>query len=156
MPTVEQIRTAIGATLADIAGVGQVHDYERYSKNMADFAALYRTTVGGVAQIRGWNIRRLSRRALSTDLGRTIVTTTWRLNAYMSLDDAAESEKAFDTLVDAAVAAFKQDETLGGVVDATVVADVAGLQVEDAGPVMFGGVLCHAARCTLLTQHFED
>ena len=32
---------------------------------------------------------------------------------------------------------------------------VAGLQVADSGPVLFAGVLCHAARLVLQTRFFE-
>ena len=155
MPTLAQIRTAIDTTLTGVTNIGVVHDFERYAKNMAEFRALYEATIGGAKQIRGWMVRRLSRRAISPDLGRTIVTNTWQIRGYLQLDDANASEKTFDNLVEAVVDAFKADETLGGVVDCIIVDDVAGLQLEDSGPVMFGGVLCHSARCRLLTRHFE-
>jgi hypothetical protein len=31
----------------------------------------------------------------------------------------------------------------------------AGVQVPESGPVMFAGVLCHAARLTLATRHYK-
>lgn len=155
MPTVEQIRAAIKTTLQGVSNIGQVHDYERYAENMPGFRALYQSTIAGSAQVRGWYVRRLARQANSNSLGRFVITTTWRIAGFMSFDDANASEKTFDTLCDAVVAAFIANETLSGVVDCVVVGDVAGLQIDDTGPVMFGGVLCHSMRGRLLTQHFE-
>ena len=106
-------------------------------------------------QVRGWYVRMLTRREASDYNGRWIVNINWRVQGFMSLDDATASEKTLDTLAETLVAAFRNDENLGGVVDTTIVGEDAGLQVEDSGPVMFGGVLCHSARCRLVTQHLE-
>jgi hypothetical protein len=154
MPTEADVRAAIKAKVEGVANIGTVHDYERYAKNLAEFRALYEAAIGGNDQVRGWHIRRMTRRESSPHEGRWIVILGWRVQGYMSFEDAAASEKTFDNLVEDLVDAFRADETLGDVVDSTIVGGDAGLQVEDSGPVMFGGVLCHSARCRLMTRHY--
>lgn len=156
MPTLADIRAAIVARLGTVADIGLVHDYQRYATDSAAFASLYTTTISGRRQIRGWWVSRTATTESSPALGRYIVTHTWRIHGYMSLDDAAATEKTFDTLVEAVRDAFRQDDNLGGVVDGTVIDEGAGLQLEEQAPVMFCGVLCHAARLTLRTRHNED
>jgi len=155
MPALATIREAIRARLAAVANVGQVHDYQRYSPNAAGFNDLYGSTIGGQPQIRGWWISRYAVREESDALGRYTITNTWRIHGYMSIADAAASEKTFDSLVEAVRDAFRADDNLGGVVSSTVVDEGAGLQVDEQAPVMFAGVLCHAARCRLYTRHYE-
>ena len=154
MTTEANIRAAIKAVIDAVVDIGTVNDYERYAKKQPDFENFYRAKIGTVNQIRGWNIRRLSRREQSPDRGRWVVVINWRVQGYMSLEDSTASEKVFDNLVEQLVDAFRVDDTLGDVVDSTIVGQDAGLQIEDSGPVMFGSVLCHSARCRLVTRHF--
>jgi hypothetical protein len=87
-------------------------------------------------------------------VGRHAVIARWALRGYMALDDSAASEKTFDDLVEALIAAFRADDSLGGVVDSCIIGDIAGLQLDEAGPVMLAGVLCHGARLTLRTRWY--
>jgi hypothetical protein len=154
MPTrLDQIRAAIAAKIAAVPDAGKVHEYERFAKGAKDFAALYQHN----GQIRGWNIRRLTKAEKSPVIGKYNVINKWRISGFMSLEDATASEIVFDNLVEAVCDAFRTDETLGGVVASTVLEspDVAGIQVEDSGPVMFAGVLCHSARLVLYTWHIQ-
>lgn len=150
MPTLAQVRAAIKTTLEGVSGIGQVHDYERFAKRTADFLALYRSTTHN--QVRGWNFRRVSTQERSPDVGRFIVTARWQIRGYMTLDDSATSEKTFDNLVEDVRDAFRANDTLGGVVDTCIIGDVAGAQLEEAGPVMLADHLCHGARLTLQTR----
>lgn len=151
MTTIAQVRAAIVGVMSGVAGIGRVHGYERYAKREAAFKDLFAS--GG--QIRGWVVRRVATAEDSPAVGRYTITHRWQVRGYMSLDDEAASETAFDDLLEAVRDAFRADETLGGVVASINVGEVAGLQVDDSGPVMFAGVLCHAVRCTLLTRHYE-
>ena len=154
MPETNDIRSAIAELMQSVPDIGVVHDYERYADKQSEFKQLYVSEVEGVPQVRGWFIRRLARKESSSALARARVEMTWRIQGYMGFVDAAQSEKTFDALLDAVVAAFRRDETLGGIVDSTIVGQDAGLQIEDAGPVMFAGVLCHAVSGRLMTRHF--
>lgn len=155
MPTLTQIREAIAAKVATVANIGKVHEYERFAKGEKDFRLLYEYQ----GQIRGWNIRRITRAENSQVMGESNVINRWQIRGFMSLSDADASELVFDGLVEDLCAAFRADETLGGVIASTVIPtmnNLAGLQEEDSGPVMFAGVLCHSARLILHTWHIQN
>ncbi len=152
MPTQQQIRDAIKTRMQTVAGIGQVHTFERYAAAIADLKTEYLSE----GKILGWFIRLKRTRRLSANLQRVVVIHYWRVTGFMSLDDAAQSELTFDALVESLQTAFDTDETLGGLVASCLDLDETfGLQREDAGPVMFCGVLCHSAALTLPTQHFQ-
>ena len=148
------IRAAIAAILATLPGIGKVFVRERYAKTEKELRDLF--LVGG--KINGWHVRRVGIWQTSPVLGRWVVTTQWEIRGVLSFSDADESELDFDSLIDAAQDAFRADLTLGGVVATTVLGekddDPAGLQLDDSGPVMFAGVLCHGAKFSLFTRHY--
>lgn len=158
MPSLAQIREAIRVRVAGIASIGKVNDYERYTQQMSELKTLYVANIGGSDQLRGWHIRRASRVETYIDLERWVVINNWQIRGFMALDDQAASEKTFDNLVEAVCDAFDTNPTL--IADpnyAEVILDEeqAGVQVPESGPVMFAGVLCHAARLTLATRHYK-
>ncbi len=157
MPTVAEIRNAIVATINTVAGIGQVSGYERYAKQSADMLTFYRTQDdgGGADKILGWHVRRVATREISPDVGRYVVDHDWQIRGFMSLVDAEETELAFDALIEAVRDAFRDDDTLGGVVDSMITDERAGVQVSESVPVMFAGVLCHSARLSLTTRHYQ-
>lgn len=152
----ERIRAALVALLQGVPGTGRVHTYERFSKNPKDFQALYQQG----QSILGFYVRRQSYRELVYSSTRNRVRTRWIVQGFASLVDAEASELAFDKLLDKVAAAVRAkpvlfdaaDEALGH----TVTDDGAALQLEESGPVMFAGVLCHGARFSLTTEHLEQ
>lgn len=158
MPSLAQIREAIRVRVAGIASIGKVNDYERYTQQMSELKTLYVANIGGSDQLRGWHIRRVSKSETYIDLERWVVINRWVIRGFMALDDQAASEKTFDNLVEAVCDVFDTTPTL--IADpnyAEVILDEeqAGVQVPESGPVMFAGVLCHAARLTLATRHYK-
>lgn len=156
MPTVAQIREAIRAKAAAVADVGTVHDYERFHKEASKLLALYLD----VDRLKGGFLALRASERTSPGLGRFEVTHRWELRFFRSLDDGDATEKAFDTMLEAAAAAFQLDENLGGVVSSTVMGGdgatgPAGLQIREKVPALFSGVLCHSARAELFTRHEE-
>jgi len=156
MPTLDQIRAAIKTTLAGVSGIGTVHDYERFAKEVAKFREFYLSGSATNQRLLGWNIRRTARSERLVDTGRHYVDNTWRIRGLMAIDDADESEKLLDNLVESARDAFIADDTLGNVVATcnTGRGEAVGLQMTDSGPVMFSGVLCHMVNCRLTTRHY--
>lgn len=157
MATVAQIREKIRLKLVGVTGIGQVHDYERFSARDADFQALYKD--GATNRIKGWNFYREATRELDLDNGEVRRVHTWRIAGFMSFDDADASGKIFDDLVEAVATAFRTDRTLGGTVEDIKDMDQekgeSGIQVDAIEPVMFAGVLCHRARLRLITDTTE-
>lgn len=157
MSTVAQIRAAILAKLLAVAGIGRVHDYERFAKTEKEFQDLYRDAASG--RIKGWNFYRLSTAERDLDLGGVRRLHAWKITGYMSLDDADASGKLIDDLVELIATAFRTDRTLGGrVIDSKDMENnfgASGVQIEAIEPVMFAGVLCHRAQLTLVTETTE-
>lgn len=150
------IRNAIVAKLNTVANIGRVHAYERYANQMADLSTLYAWDIGGgQKQIRGWFVRRVGIRESKPSESLFREDISWQIRGYMALSDAAASELAFDDLIDAIRTAFRADDTLGGAVDTCWIHEEAGIQMDDAGPVLFANLLCHSARLILKTRrHF--
>lgn len=147
-------RAAIAAALASVPAIGVVHDRERYAKDNATFAQLYLyTPPGGQQQLRGWWMRRAETEERSDTYGSGTTTNvhTWHIRGYMAFNDEAASELAFDELIEAFRAVVREDPTLGGACEQPPEEDTDGVQVMDAGPVMFAGVLCHSALLQLKT-----
>jgi len=158
MSTEAEIRAAILAKLQGVNGIGQVHDYERYGKRDSDMYALYKDDAKG--RLLGWNFYRESTAELEQDIGEVRRLFTWRINGFMSLDDADATGNLFQALIEDIASAFRADPTLGGVIDDNK--DMSqefgpvGLQVDAIEPVMFAGVLCHRARLRLITETTES
>lgn len=152
----ERIRAALIALLRAVPGIGTVHEYERFSKDQQGFQALYQQ--GNV--ILGWYVRRQSYRENIFSSTRNRVRTRWIIQGFASLVDASASELAFDKLLDAVAAAVRTRPVLYDAEDNalchTVTDEGAALQLEEAGPVMFAGVLCHGAKFTLGTEHLAQ
>ncbi|MDR1995145.1 hypothetical protein [Azonexus sp.] len=143
------LRAAIAAKLASVPGLGQVYNYERYAKSDADFREFY----AAGDRLQGWHVRRVARRE---NAGSNEVLTTWELRGFMSIDDAAASELLFDELIDRILDAWRDDPTLGRAVLYPRDGADPVPQLEDSGPAMFCGILCHSARLKLVTRTVRD
>ncbi|MEW8494240.1 MAG: hypothetical protein AB2604_10580 [Candidatus Thiodiazotropha taylori] len=144
----DDIRNAIVSNLETIAGIGNVHAFERYAKSQSVMKTLYK--YGN--RLLGWNVRRVTTSERSEALGRWIRVYRWEIKGYLSLDDSEKSEIVFDNLIEEICSVFRADDTLGGVVDTCIVNNEAGIQVSESYPVLFAGVLCHSARLALNTR----
>lgn len=153
-----EIRDALGALIAFVPDVGQVHTYERYVREEAKFRALYLyTPSSGVEQLRGWWLRRTATQEVTLGIGRNMEVHTWRIRGYMALNDFEASEMEFDALIEAMRDAVRADPTLGGVCEQSPLGDGEasdGLQVVESAPVLFCGVLCHSAVLEMRTWSY--
>ncbi|MDA8107567.1 MAG: hypothetical protein M0015_02930 [Betaproteobacteria bacterium] len=159
MPTLDQIRTKIAEKIFAVAPTIAVHDYERYTKNMSDLAAMYKSEDvldANAARLNGYHVRRVATAEDEPMVGaKKEVTHTWEIRGFMALDDADATEKLFDNQVEAIRDTFREDDTLGGLVATTVVGNAAGVQVLESVPVVFAGVLSHSAKLRLFTRHYQ-
>ncbi|MBX9831654.1 MAG: hypothetical protein K2X78_01230 [Burkholderiaceae bacterium] len=150
-------RAAIVAALSSVPNIGVVHDRERYAKDNAKFAQHYLfTPAGGQQQLRGWWVRRAETEERSDTYGSGTTTNvhTWHIRGYLGFNDEAASELAFDELIEAFRAVVRDDPTLGGACEQPPEEETDGVQLMDAGPVMFAGVLCHSALLQLKTGSY--
>jgi len=156
--SLEQIRAAIGAVMNAVPNIGIVHPYERYAKREPDLATLYFWSADDhPRQLRGWIIRRVATRELDHSTAKTRVEVDWEIRGWMSLVDETQSEIVMDGLVEELRNAFRRDPTLGGLLDAPIVAgQPVGPQLVESQPYMFAGILCHGVRLTLTTAYLQS
>jgi hypothetical protein len=153
------IRSAIVTVLATVPDIGRVQPYERYAKDQQKLKEFYFSEDHD--SIRGCHVRRLSV-SRTGRIDDEVEHTRWRILLLMAISDAEESEIAFDELIDRIASTFAAEDGLLETVDqCSVPADGggsadAGIQLDDSGPAMFGGVLCHAARLTLNTIRYLE
>lgn len=143
------VRDAIQARLAAIPNIGVVHHYERYVEDLDKFREAF--MVG--KRVRGGYLTRTRTREQFQSTSHNDETHVWRFNYYVGWLEAENSARGFEILVEAIRDAFRDDETLGGVVDTTNIDGLAGIQLDDAGPVMFAGLLCHGARFSMQSRN---
>lgn len=154
--TTEAVRAALVTALRSVPGVGAVHDRERYANQQSALRALYVVQTDEGEQLHGWFVRRLSASVEQWGNSQRLVKTRWQLRGFMALADETVSEHAFDAVIDGIRHAFEADPTLGGAVFGTQLDGRVGVQLDASGPVMFAGVLCHAADMSLVTETLEE
>ncbi len=140
------VRAGIYNTMLAVTDIGMVYDYERWANDWATFINLFKTTIGGVDQIRGWEI---SQRAPVSENRTSTKRRTYSIRGYMSVNDAAATEKIFSALIDAIAAEFRKDQELGKTVKGHDF-----IQVEIIETRTFGSVLCHFVELTLTVYDF--
>lgn len=136
------IESSITAALDAVSGVENVVAGRLNKLNAADFITAYREADGSDIQV--WFVRRVASpgRAAETARGRGVIpirVELWRdhsftVDAYFSFKDN-DSEARFQTLIDAVLAAFDNERTLGGF-------QASMLDLTQINDDLFGGVAC--------------
>jgi hypothetical protein len=139
-------RAAIASVLSGIPDVGVVHDYDRWAVDWGAFIALFKTTIGGKDQIRGWEISRIS----ASEDRTSVRPHTYAIRGYMGLKDSQATEKTFNDLIEAIAAAFRASQDLGKAVLGHDFIQIAVIE-----PRMFGSVLCHYAELRLTVHEHK-
>lgn len=152
VPTLREIRDHIATVLGNVENIGRVQPYQRYSTRQSELRDHYAFK----GEIRGWFITRVGFRESNQDGGMRTIINRWRITGYMSWSDEVQSELLFDDLIEQVCDAFREEQYLSGIGAVSWVRELAGIQGEDIGPVMFAGVLCHLARLGLETIHFIE
>lgn len=126
-----------------ISGTGIIHDYERQSKDMASFIALFKDSTGKIC---GWEITR--RAVLEHTSGAVFRHHKMVARGYMGLQDAAATGKVFQDLCDTICDRFRTAAEPAGANWQYRNGDEphkTPAQVELIEDRMFGGILCHHA-----------
>lgn len=145
-------RAALFAILQAVPNIGVVHAYERMAADLSKLKQLYFSAAH--QQIRGWFIRRVRVRETGILIPTYLEVVEWQIRGFMALDDSAQSELVMDTLIEAVRDRLRDNDKLNGTVLKLGLLGAKtdrGLQLEDFGPYMFGGVLCHGAKLSLIT-----
>jgi hypothetical protein len=148
MSVYDSLRTAIATALDGVPNTGVVHDRERFVVDLSRYLELFKTTIGGVSQIRGWLVLRESAHPIPEDVfGEVRRRHLFVLYGVLGFQDSTDTYGTMQALCDAVMATFDDATTLG----------VAGVVVRTVGPCalrsfkteQFGSVLCHAAEIEL-------
>lgn len=147
----------IKTALLTVSNIGQVYDYQRYADQWDDFLALFQTTIGGVPQIRGWQIGLNSVAVLPNPYEDSVLYPAqtfryeWAITGFMSVDDANTSEKTARALAVAVVDKLRATRE-----NVTTTAVNTGLpQITRIGYAVFGGVLVHNIEITWTTDEIR-
>ncbi len=156
MSILEEHRAAVVSMLASVPDIGQVHDRERYAANEAAFRGLYLfTPSNGPEQLRGWWLRRTETLERTVDTAGAVNAHTWTVRGYLAFNDLQGTELVLDDLVEQFRTLVRDDPTFGGVCQPGPLGEEPdGVQVADAGAVMFAGVMCHSVVLTLQTWSY--
>jgi len=145
------VRDAIVAKLNAVPGIGKVNAYQRYADEMRDLEAMY--VADGV--LLGWFVSRVGVVELTAKNRMTIEKNKWLISGFMAINDANASELVFDDLLDLVRDAFRTEqleEAPGRIIYRDDIGKQTGIAIDDVVPALFAGVLCHFAKCTLITQ----
>lgn len=141
-----EILAAVKAKLEDIPNIGKVYARQRFAADWSKYLGLFKTTVGGQEQIRGWVVTLDENNPMAPSLdefgevNRTYNVLIWGM---LGFQDASNTEGAF----------FDLCETIADSLDAEVDLGLSYVTKGGVGPTswrrqdlrQFGSVLCHYA-----------
>lgn len=136
----------VKAILEGVAGVGKVHDYERWTDDSEKFGELF---FDGNGLVNAWTISWANAPASDVRVHSTIRNHQIVLRGYVAVDDEKKTELAFRDIVVAICAAFQTNRKLNNT------AHFSGPL--SAGPIQFrrlSGVLVHYVECSLPVQEY--
>ena len=141
------VRAALKNAIDTVSNVGKTYDYERWAAEWGDFLALFKTTISGTAQIRGWEVAYRGNDAQrDPQFARQIIHAhAFQVRGYMRVDDSAASEKTFAALAESVQAAIDASVTI----HSSTYLDATPATLQAFEPRSFGGVLCHYAQINI-------
>ncbi|MBN1535194.1 MAG: hypothetical protein JW908_00575 [Anaerolineales bacterium] len=140
------LRARLKTVISAVSNIGVVHDYERWLEEWGDLLKLFKSTIGGIDQLRGWiiTLTNWSEQIVGFQGGgdgdTVLVNYTYKIRGFMGVDDSAATEKTMTALALAVSGAIKADTTLAAYHLTDDIPTVATGLVEYR---TFCGVLCH-------------
>lgn len=153
MATNQDIIAAVKARLDTVANIGTTHAYERWQNNWSDYLNQFKTTIGGVVQIRGWVVTLDAAQPISGEpysMGNTRRTYRVHIFGVLGLDDSANTEQTFLNLVETVMNDLDGRKNLGvsGAIDYSVgPSSMTRYEIRS-----FGNVLCHYGEIVLTVE----
>jgi hypothetical protein len=136
------IRSAIVTRLEAVSNIGLVHNRGRFASQWDAFFGFFKSTIGGTAQIRGWQVRRESARVLEErPFGDVRREHLFILEGIQGLKDGSDTAGTFQALCDTVMATFDDESTMG----VTGVIRTGPCSLRSFEDVQFGSVLVHLA-----------
>lgn len=104
------VRAQVKTLLEAVSGIGAVHDYERFSRSPAKWLELMRSS--GI--VNGWEIHRAKTPSFRDNHPTMKRSHNFMISGIYELDDANESEKTFQAIIEAIYGKFRDNHTIGG------------------------------------------
>lgn len=148
----DSLRLNIKTILEGTAGIGRVHDYMRFTKRWSEMISEFKATDGKINSVQFARSTKVKRQRT---IGEIEIAQIFNVNFIYGLNDADESEKTFQEIIDGADQAIEAYETTwieDGITchpDWGPMNGAIGLQVDSIDHRLFGDVLCHFAACRL-------
>jgi hypothetical protein len=146
--SLSSIITQIETVIESVSGIGQTHDYRRYSHDEATFKRLHKSG----SKVNTWQIYRTETQELSGaeeggSLHKDRDVHAITIEGFMSLKDSTASEKTFRTIIEGIRDALRLKQTLSG---ACFVIRSGPDVTQDSE--MYNNVLCHHCLVTLAVE----
>lgn len=143
------IITNMAGILAEVTGIGgKVHAYERWAADAAAFKTLFVDS----GKVCGWTLTREATVAKDY-VGASLDEHTLVIRGYYSLDDSANTEKAFQDLLEAIRAKFQANRRLGYGTPTVYAAHSSDrMNARAVDHRMFAGILVHYAELVLVAR----
>jgi hypothetical protein len=143
------VRAQILSTLNGVTNVGKTYDYKRWAPMVNNFLNFFRLVIGGVQQIRTWEITgpTITQGALTFGGTNILRTYTYIINGFMGLNDSTATEKTFIAMAEDVVEALDADFHKG-----TTFHHCEPAELSLFAWLKFGETLCHHAQITLQVQ----
>lgn len=134
MPLITSIRARVKTDLLTVTGIGQVHDYERWTNDPTTFVTFFVSA----GLVNGWTVVIGMESSWSSghEVDRFYRVT---IRGYRVVNDAAASAKSFDEEIDGVMTALENDWHLNHLVENLE----GGITATDPEYRIFGEALCH-------------
>lgn len=140
MSDVQDILDALEGRINTVSNVGAVHDRMRFNVAWDDYLDNFKVTIGGVPQIRGWQIGVTEISGAPQRFGAVERTYRVEVLGILGIADGSNTQATFVALTESVMDAleFRTDLGLAGVVDYSV--GPVGARFDER---QFGSVFCH-------------
>lgn len=135
------IKTEIRNILLSVDGIEKVHAYERWTNRGEKFKEFY---VDSNNKINGWEITRRSAEEVKESTGSWKRTHEFIIRGYYGIQDEAESEIAFEALIELIADKIRTNANLN-----TTCIYHSWLQLDIMEPRMFSNFLAHYCELSL-------
>ena len=135
------IITAVKDKLSGITNIGVVYDYERFSAHWNEYLNQFKYTDADLGDtIKGWVITRRSTAESNITVASNSRVHTVIIRGFLALNDADETEKKFQELIETICDEFRDDIQVDGT---AFLSEPIQLTVQE--PREFGSVIVHYA-----------
>lgn len=140
-----------------VPNIGLVHNRKRYKQDQKEFLDLFRTSIGGVTQIRGWLVSSPSQTRKRGPSQGTFEDIQLLIYGYMSAEDARSTEREFNALTETIADTLQTHIHLGEVGGAgpSYIAQAALPQIPRRDYARIAGVLVHYAEITITVTVYK-